>query len=325
MRSTKLPSWIDRLLGTHPTLPPPDVFALDAQELRYGSFHHGAQGYVFETSHRQPLPPEAIGGGVLGGALAEPRVFWEFLQAFVEGLPPIREASLVLPDTWLRLTFTETSELPRKTRARDEVLRWKLKRLVPFRVEDLRISAIEVRPFPEQEEPHRLLLGFAGETQVSQLEEAFSGVGIEIGQITNTTLALLAGLKHTVAEDDLAALVTVQHDAFTLSYWYRGEPLIYRYKEFAEEADRDQALTVRRNLRLTTTYLRQHFPDLPLRRCFLAAPPESEARWLEWLYDEIEVAPEPLAYEHFPLARTQIDLTWLETAPLLGAASLEVR
>ncbi len=323
MKSTKLPSWIERLLGIHPALPPPHVFALDAQELRYGSFQHAAQGYVFETSRRQPLPPAALGSGPLGAALAEPPAFWEFLQAFVDGLT-IREASLVLPDTWLRLTFTETSELPRKTRARDEVLRWKLKRLVPFRVEDLRISALEVRPFPEQEEAYRLLLGFALETLAAQLEEAFAGVGIEIGQITNTTLALLAGLRHTVAADDLAALVTVQDDAFTLSYWYRGEPLIYRYKEFTDEADRDQALTVRRNLRLTTTYLRQHFPDLPLRRCFLAAPPESEARWLEWLYDEIEVAPEPLAHEHFPLARTQIDLSWLETAPLLGAASLEV-
>ena len=323
MRSTKSPSWIDRLLGTHPTLPPPHVFALDAQELRYGSFHHGAQGYVFEASRRQPLPAEAIGSGVLGGAMPEPRVFWEFLRNFVEGLT-IREASLVLPDSWLRLAFTETSELPRKTRARDEVLRWKLKHLVPFRVEDLRISAIEVTPFPEQEEPYRLLLGFALETLVSQLEEAFSGVGIEIGQLTNTTLALLASLEHTVADDDLAALVMVQDDAFTLSYRYRGEPLIYRYKAFAEEADRDQALAVRRNLRLTTTYLHQHFPELPLRRSFLAAPPESESRWLEWLYDELEVAPEPLAYEHFPLARTQIDLTWLETAPLLGAASLEV-
>lgn len=323
MRSIKSPSWIDRLLGTHPTLPPPHVFALDARELRYGSFHYGTQGFVFEASRRQPLPPAAIGSGPLGATLSEPRVFWEYLHTFVEDLP-IREASLVLPDTWLRLTFTEISELPRKSRARDEVLRWKLKRLVPFRVEDLRVSAIEVQPFPEQEEPYRLLLGFALESLASQLEGAFSAVGIEIGQITNSTLAILASLKHTVAADDLAALVMVQDDAFTLSYWYRGEPLIYRYKEFAEEKDRDQALTVRRNLRLTTTYLRQHFPDLPLRRCFLAARSESEARWLEWLYDEIEVAPEPLAYEHFPLARTQIDLSWLETAPLLGAASLEV-
>ena len=34
-------------------------------------------------------------------------------------------------------TFIETAELPKAAQLRDEVLRWKLKRLVPFRVEDL--------------------------------------------------------------------------------------------------------------------------------------------------------------------------------------------
>ena len=34
--------------------------------------------------------------------------------------------------------------------------------------------------------------------------------------------------------------------------------------------------------------------------------------------------PEPLAFEHFQLSRTQVGPTWLQAAPLLGAASLEV-
>ena len=47
--------------------------------------------------------------------------------------------------------------------------------------------------------------------------------------------------------------------------------------------------------------------------------------WLAWLADELAIPPEPLSFEHFDLARMQVGPTWLQTAPLLGAVSLEVR
>ena len=56
----------------------------------------------------------------------------------------VRDASLVMPDAWLRVTFTESGDLPSAADARDEVLRWKLRRLVPFRVDELRVGATEV-------------------------------------------------------------------------------------------------------------------------------------------------------------------------------------
>ena len=76
---------------------------------------------------------------------------------------------------------------------------------------------------------------------------------------------------------------------------------------------------------MTAGFVQQHFPDEPLRRAFLAAPPETEEWWLSPLHEELEVSAEPLSFEHFALARTQVGPTWLETAPLLGAVSLEVR
>ncbi len=323
MRSIKSPSWIERLLGLDPIAAPPHVFALTSGELTYGSFHASDGGYVFEAVDSTELPPESFADGLLGGPLRQPQVFRRQVADFVAALGgPVETASLVLPDTWLRLTFLELSELPKKAAEREEVLRWKLKRLVPFRVEDLRIDPLPVTPFPTQEEPLRLLLGFAIEVLVSQIEEAFSAAGVELGRIVNATQATLAGLEHAVSPQDLAALVMVQDDAYTLSYFRAGEPLVYRYKAYAEEGGGGSA--VRRDLRMTASFVRQHFPETPPRRLFLAAPLESEERWLGWLYDELEVSPEPLSFEHFDLARTQVGPTWLQTAPLLGAVSLEV-
>lgn len=314
-------------MGLDPVPAPPHVFALDRGELAYGCFHNGPQGYVFETSRREPLPDDLFTDGVLGAPMREPRVFWEILQDFAGHLPgPIKEASLVLPDTWLRLAFTESEELPSKARARQDILRFKLKRLVPFRVEELRITAVPVTPYPNQEAPERLLLGFGVEALLAQLERAFAGIGIEIGRVTNTTLALLASLQDTTGPDELAALVLARPGAFTLSYVHQGEPLLYRFKSFGDEpSEAVSENAVRRDLRLTRNFVHQHFPERPLGRLFLAAAPADEERWLDWLTGELEVEPEPLDFDHFPLVRTQAGESWLQTAPLLGAARLEVR
>lgn len=322
MRSIKLPLWTERLLGTEPVPAPPYVFGLDANELRYGCFRRGPQGFVYEESRSLPLPGGLFDEGLLGAPMREPFDLHDPVAEIVRGLPaPIKNASLVIPDTWLRLTFTEIAELPRKLAAREAMLRWKLKRLVPFRVADLRISATPVTPFPTQEEPMRVLIGFAIELLMSQIEGAFAAAGIQIGRIVNTTTAVAASLEHGVGEDDLAGLVVVQGDAYTLSFYHRGEPLLYRYKATGGAV---ASGAVRRDLHLTTSFLQQHFPERPLARLFLAAPLEEEDVWLEWLQEELGTTPEPLAFEHFRIARTQVGPSWLETAPMLGAASIEV-
>ena len=320
MRSTKLPLWTEALLGLDPTLPPPHVFALDERELRYGCFHHSAQGFVYEASHSLAVPEATLGEGPLGAPMHNPQAFSDLVAELVGELAgPIKKATLVLPDSWFRLVFTELAELPRKRQAREEMLRWKLKRLVPFRVEELRISELQVTPFPSQEQPLRLLIGFAIERLIDQIEDAFAAAGVEIGRILNTTLALSASLEHTVEARDLAGLVAVYPEAYTLSFFRRGEPLLYRYKATSEAPASGAA--VHRDLRLTDSFLRQHFPETPISRIFLAAPLDQEDQWLQWIGDEVAAHPEPLAFEHFQLSRTQVGPTWLETSPLLGQAA----
>lgn len=323
MKSTKSLSWIERLAGFEPVPAPPHVFALSAGELRYAAFYRGPQGYAFDAEQSVELPGGTFAEGVLGGPLRELGDFKEALAELLEGLGgPIEEAALILPDTWLRLTFTELDELPRRDKQRREVLEWKLKRLVPFRVDDLRLSATEVTPFPNQDEPLRLMIGFAIEALVAQLEEIFAEHGVRIGMVTNETLALMASLEHTVAPGELASLVAVFDDAYSVSFFRDSEPMIYRYKAFTDGGVYGDAVV--RDLRMTGTFMRQHFAGLLPGRAFLAVAPELEEQWMHWIQDELEATPEPLAFEHFDLTRSRAGATWVRTAPMLGAASLEI-
>ncbi|MEM6793587.1 MAG: hypothetical protein AAF725_06365 [Acidobacteriota bacterium] len=323
MRSTRLPSWVERLAGLEPVAAPPHVFALDARELRYAAFHRGPQGFAFDSEQSVVLPAETFAPGVLGGPLREPKAFAEALESLLRELGgPVTEASLVIPDTWMRLAFAEFSELPKKPAQRQEVLVWKLTRLVPFRVEDLRVSATEVTPFPNQAEPLRLLLGFAIETLLEQIESAFSQAGVRLGLLTNETLALMSSLEHSVAPEELAALVAVFEDSYTVSFFRPGEPMIYRYKAFTEGGVFADA--VARDLRMTATFMREHFPNSPPRRAFLAVESDLEEQWLHWIQDELEIVPEPLGFDHFQLTRSRPGASWLRSAPMLGAAALEI-
>lgn len=334
MKSIKLPSWASSLLGFDPVPAPPHAFSLRPRELRYGAFRRGPDGFAFDIEKRADLPPETFADGQLGGPLRDAKGFNEALASLLEGLAePVTQATLVVPDTWMRLIFTELAELPTKAAAQRDVLQWKLKRLVPYRVDDLRISATEVTPFPQQEEPLRLLIGFAIETLLTQLEDAFDAAGIRLGAITNSTLSLMSSLEHAVAPTELAALVAVFDDSYSVSFFRGGEPLIYRYKAITDARAAEAssvgsssafADSVQRELRMTATFMREFFSGAPPRRAFLVAPEHLQTQWLGWIHDELHIVGEALASEHLEVTRARAGTVWSQAAPLLGAAAVEV-
>ena len=314
---------------------PPHVFDLAERRLRYGQFARtgaGRGGYRFRAYRAAPLPPDAFLAGPLGGPLRDPRAFQALVAGLVKELPGVREASLVIPDAWLRVTFADSTALPRAAAARDDVLRWKLKRLVPFRVDELRIGAQEVEPLPTQsaEEPHRLLLGFAVEQLLAQIEDAFSASGVRLGEITNTSLALISALGEEGPEPGFWALVLVEEAGYTLAFVHGSEPILHRFKAFTGSLpEAARASLVTRDLKLTRNFLDEHFPGANLAQVLLVAPEALEPIWLDRLSEGLGTPAAALGDRHLPPLQVDVALggqpVWREIAPLLGAARREVR
>jgi hypothetical protein len=329
VRSIKLPSWIEGLLGFTPVPVPPHVFALDASRLRYGQFVRDRQGFRCRFVREAALPRDAFQSGLLGGPLRDPGVFQGIVGTLVRSLPAgtkIKDASLVIPDAWLRVAFTESGDLPKTSDQLDEVLRWKLRRLVPFRVDELRVSAAEVPPLPDQEEPRRLLLGFAVEQLLAQLEDAFAANGIRLGQISNDSLAMLSSLNAPRA-DALTALAVVDEAGYTLVFVRAGAPVLHRYKGFTGGLPEGSRMGfVVRDLKLTRNFLDEHLPGVPLTQVLLAAPPALEPLWVDLLAEGLGEPASPLDGRHLPPLRAEEGTipAWRELAPLLGAVRREV-
>jgi len=335
VKSTKLRSSIERLLGAGPRAVPPHAFACSATALTYARFEREGGGLVLARHHSEALPADTFQHGLLGGPPREPRSFEERVAGFVESLGGgVEAASLVVPDGWLRTAFAEVAELPSDSRGRDEVLRWKLKRLVPFRVDELRVRAAEVTTIAGQDEPRRLLLGFGLDGLFSHLERAFAGAGVRIGRIANEGLSAIGALAPEVRGDGARSLVGMllgSDGGYTLVVVRGDEPVLHRFKGFSDALPEDaRASSVIRDLRLTATFLEEHYPDLPLERLVLAASDDSTARWSRWIEEGGFARVELLGREQTVPLRVGAGVTIGSAAlehellPLVGAVCQEV-
>lgn len=327
MRSTKLPSWSKRLLGLDPVPIPPSVFAVDERRLRYARFGRPGVRFDLEDYHEVELEHDLFAPGALGGPLHDP----ERLRAVLVGMQGLipeseTEASLILPDSWLRLAIVDGEELPRSDGNREEVLRWKLQRIVPFRVEKLRIRGIEVASGTRTGAESRVLVGFALETLVRQLETVFGGRGIHLGFVCNESLALLSGVQDALRDVALGAVVNLSASGYSLIFVHRGEPILHRFKALPQlSGEAPPAGLVEKDLQLTNLYLRERLPEATVGRILLIGPRQLEAQWLDWLGSAFDLPVYAIRSENVPLTLTDDQTPLQDIVTMLGAARQEIQ
>lgn len=319
MRSTKLPSWIRGALALASERVPPHVFSLEERRLSYLSTSDEGEICCREVLTEE-LPDRCFQPGPLGGVPRDGEVVTRSLGELLGRMTLRPEtASLVLPDHWLRLGFVEVDSWPRKRSEQLEMLRFKLKRLVPFRVEELRVGFQEVPALPS-ESTRRFLVGFGIEAALSQFEDVFLDRGIQLGWISNQTLSLLEVLRSLLEKEPAAAFVFVSPERYSLLVASHAEPVMYRGKSYVAD---DSLVAVDRELRLTRSFLIDKTSQGQLSEVILVAPADRERAWKPMIEDVFECPVSSLA-EEWPSVPGLVKLTTDEAAPLLGAALREV-
>ena len=230
MRSIGLPSWIERALGRQPRPVPPHVFAVRRRELRFAAFSRQpgeSSGLELAEFHSVPLAEGIFGSGPLGVPAGESEALAASVRLLVaRSSKPVREASVVLPDAWARSMVLELGDLPEEPAARLEVLRFRVKRMVPYRVEDLRIEAVPIGlagggggtgaagaigatgaiggvgaasagggSSAASGETAQCLVTLANSAVCALIEDGFSSCGIRVGQLSGATLSTLQALN----------------------------------------------------------------------------------------------------------------------------------
>ena len=320
MKSTRLRSWTKVLFGLGRVLVPPHVFEVSKEKLRYARFEPQGDRLEARFFRQVELPREIFQSGALGGPLRDHEAFERSLQELLQGLDvDVESASLLLPDDWLRtIRIDEPNDVP--TASREEVLRWRLKKLVPFPVEDLRVHRVEVEGTSVASS--KTLVGFAVEQLLADLEGHFESCAIRIGQLSNRSFCVASALRPV---PDLCSVAVLDDHGYSLVFVVEQKALMVRYKALCPgDLDQDRESLIRRDLRITRGFLDDELPELPLSRSLLCGPPGSERSWIP-LLEECLGAP-TVKLGEADLRPTALPLTepWHIMAPMLGAAGMEV-
>jgi type IV pilus assembly protein PilM len=155
--------------------------------------------------------------------------------------------SLILPDNLAKVSIVTLPERPATRKQLREMLRFKLRRSVPFRVEDAAISSFTLPgPGPEL----HLLVAVMLRSVVEQYETAFAAVGARVGLVELCTTSLFNLVRPEVAKAAAsgsdAAILNCTRNYFTLMIVSGGRVVFFRCKPYAggEEDDASGRLSV---------------------------------------------------------------------------------
>jgi hypothetical protein len=268
-----------------------------AEELPGGIFDVGPVG--LQAVHDEGLAP----------ALAR-------LKGAAEGAD---SAAVIVPTSWLRSFLIDVDRVPRREDELQDIVRWRLKKLLPVPPAELRLSVVRL---PEWDGQRRLLVMTGIERAMAGIETCFAAIGIEVGLITSRLFALVPrGVRELPA-----TLVFQQEDGFlSLFLLVDGVPRLLRTKPLARSDGNET--TVLREAALTMGFIRESVGiDGEIGVRLSSGQPEMEATIRSWLAEQTNLVPTQDERTQACGPTTVVDrLGTARLAPALAVVSGELR
>ena len=158
-------------------------------------------------------------------------------QALDEVAQREKQLTLVVPDAAVRVLILDFDSLPSKAQDALPIVRFRLRKLAPFDVED---AAVSYQVMRQDQDMTRVLVTVMPAAVSAEYEEAVRAAGFEPGVVLPSTLASLAALP----TGDAALVINRNHRTLTTAITNGNELLLHRTLELsANEASRRDDLT----------------------------------------------------------------------------------
>ncbi len=289
---------------------PPHSFLVDDTRLAYGNLNRRRAALaraevvplVEAWCRLGPVGLLQVDRQALSGALAS-------MAQRIGKLPP--RASLVVPNDWVRTVLVDGGGLPRQRKDAEDVLRWRLKKLLPCRPEEVRLD------FTAAGNSGRVLVMLTLDRPLATLEEAFGAAGVSLGRIEPMALALTALLPR-VAGQRLLCMLQPRSVGLVLVA-NGGEPLLVRHKVLLGTPTQAQAFLARELSRTYSHAAEGEGQTRPLEVLLLGAEDELAETVVEWAGKEQGVTVRRLEIGTGPWPQTE-GLEGVHLAALLATA-----
>jgi type IV pilus assembly protein PilM len=248
LKNLKLPSWLQfggpsagRSGGLRPKYP---TVAMDMgiRHLALARLAKEKDRWTLTSFDQVDVPEDLLESDVFRIRITSAQRYRGLIAASLqkEGVKTDR-ISLVVPDHMARVALMPFEELPRTRREVTELVRWKMKKAVPFKVEE---SAVDYEILPgEGGRGFNVLAVLVPVSIIEEQESVFVKQGIHPGLIDLSTFSLLH-LYRKVIDAEMPAggdllLLNATGAFFTLMILRDGLPIFYRCKTFAFGGEQD--------------------------------------------------------------------------------------
>jgi type IV pilus assembly protein PilM len=213
-------------LGSQPGARPPAAVELSPQGVLAAASPGPGQPLVYAF---EPLPLGAIVPGIGEQNLRAPEVVANAIRAALGQVSPrTRAVTLILPDTVVRVFFLDFDSLPAKAVEVLPILRFRLRKMIPFEVEH---AGLSYQVLVENKTECKVLAAVLPGPVLAEYEAAVREAGYEPGAVLPSSLAALGGIDST--EPVLAANLSAM--ALTTSITNSQDLLLYRTLDLPED------------------------------------------------------------------------------------------
>lgn len=215
-------------------------------------------------AHRS-LPPGVLTAGMMKLAIGDARTLTRAIHEALQlaGAQGAHKISLALPDTLVRVLLVDVQELPAARAQADEIIRLRIKKSVPLRLEDARIAWQSLGR--TEDGRMQLLVTLAPESSLAPLERLLDGMGLRPGLVDIASFDLYNALRvgmngARLGRGDIAVLNATP--GYFSALILRGERLIfYRSKNYHIQGGfqgEESLRVVGRELKTSLSYYQEH-------------------------------------------------------------------
>jgi type IV pilus assembly protein PilM len=264
-------------LGAQPAGRPPAAVEITPEGVLAAAIPAPGQPPVYAF---QPLPPGALLPGIGEPNLRLPDVIAAAIRTALDEVSPrTRAVTLIIPDTVVRVFVLDFDSLPAKPAEAFPVLRFRLRKMVPFDVEH---AGVSYQVLVEKKDEVKVLAAVLPGPVLAEYEAAVRTAGYEPGAVLPSSLAALA------AVDSLEAVLVANLSPLAITTFISNgqDLLLYRTLDLPD----DPVLSleeVRRGVAVAAAYYEDKLGARPTQLHFAGSTglngngSESFALWLD--------------------------------------------
>ena len=211
-----------------------------------------------------PLLPGSVVPALNAPNFPEPaRIVAALRQALDQVVERDRKLTLVIPDAAVRVLLLDFDSLPEKLAEALPIVRFRLRKLLPFEVDD---AAISYQVMTRDHNQVRALVAVTPHAVLAEYEAAVREAGYEPGAVLPSTLCAIAA----IADDSYALVINQNSACITTAITRQNEVLLHRTLELPEHASNDIP-DIQQAVSVAIAYFEDSL-KLPLESLFYVGP-----------------------------------------------------